>query len=819
MIKPLRILLLPALFVATLALTGCKTSEEKAEDYYQSGLALLAKGDEDRAMVEFRNVFQYNGFHKEARKTYADVLVKEGKIDEAYSQYLRLIEQYPDTVEVRQTLAELAVDRSDWAEVERHGRAALALTPDAPGLQPIKLVLDYRDATTKLDEAARTKVASEATALLKTQPDSMILRRIVIDRLVSGPDPQQALPVIEVALEQMPQRLDMQMLKLGLLAKSGDIAASGVQLKQMVTLFPDNAEIRTALISWYMVQKDFAGAEAFLRKLAGDPTGSVEGHMALVQFLQATQGTDAVKAELAKLLAANTGSANADIYGALRAMLDFDAGQKDQAVATIEAIVAKAAPSDQTRKIKSMLAQMLDNLKQRDKAQVLVGEVLTEDPGNIPALKLRAAWAIEADRPGDAIVDLRAALNQNPRDAQVLTLMSAAYERDGSMDLAGERLAAAVEATATAAPESLRYAQFLLRQNRPQVAETVLTDARRANPGNTDVLRALAEFYIGQSQWDRALEATNAFAATPLSADGKTAVTRLRAAVLAGQNRLDDSLNMLEEGMSADNTNATVLAVVSTQIRAGKTTEARSYLDKALLKAPKDPTLRLLSGSIDALLGKPELAETTWRQLIAEDAHAEAPVRLLYGLLMASARAPEATAVLDTALQAQPSSTTLRWMKAGELERAGKTEDAIKVYEALYAENSNNTVVANNLASLIASNHDDTASLARAETIARRLRDEKVPAFQETYGWIAFRNGNLDEALQHLEPAAKALSEDALTQIHLGLLYEKLNRPADAIRQFELALKLAETTPTLPQLQLARDALTRLKALEPTPAP
>ena len=175
--------------------------------------------------------------------------------------------------------------------------------------------------------------------------------------------------------------------------------------------------------------------------------------------------------------------------------------------------------------------------------------------------------------------------------------------------------------------------------------------------------------------------------------------------------------------------------------------------------------------------------------------------------------------MLDTALLAQPSSATLRWTKAGELERAGKVEDAIKVYEALYAENSNNTVVANNLASLIASNHDDTASLARAETIARRLRNEPVPAFQETYGWIAFRNGNLDEALQHLEPAAKALSEDALTQIHLGLLYEKLNRPADAIRQFELALKLAETTATLPQLQQARDALTRLKALKPTPAP
>ena len=67
MTNSLRNLLLPLMIVGTLTLSGCKSSDEKAEDYYQSGLALLASGDEERAMVEFRNVFKYNGFHKEAR--------------------------------------------------------------------------------------------------------------------------------------------------------------------------------------------------------------------------------------------------------------------------------------------------------------------------------------------------------------------------------------------------------------------------------------------------------------------------------------------------------------------------------------------------------------------------------------------------------------------------------------------------------------------------------------------------------------------------------------------------------------------------------
>ena len=81
---------------------------------------------------------------------------------------------------------------------------------------------------------------------------------------------------------------------------------------------------------------------------------------------------------------------------------------------------------------------------------------------------------------------------------------------------------------------------------------------------------------------------------------------------------------------------------------------------------------------------------------------------------------------------------------------------AITIYEALYARNSNTPLLANNLASLLVNNRDDAASLARAELIARRLRGTDVPAFQDTYGWIAHRLGNHDEALHYLKPAAAA---------------------------------------------------------------
>ena len=808
---------LPAVFalLATLALSGCESAEEKAERYYQSGMELLAAGDDVRALVEFRNVFEYNGFHKEARKAYADTVLKQGNVKEAYGQYLRLIEQYPDTPEVRLILAELAISRSDWAEAERHGNEAIRLAPDAPGVRAVAVALGYRKAVLDRDETARAAMAEEARAVLAETPDSRIALRILIDQLASSSNPAEALPEIDRALALEPDAMDLYGAKMRILAQTNDVAGAGVLLKTMVERFPDNIEARTALIGWYMSQGDTDGAEGFLRQLAGDPNGPVEGHVAVVQLLQATRGAEAAQAELDRLIAANDGTANADLYRALDATFDFEAGKRDEAIAAMETVLKAAAPGDQARRIKIMLAKMLEATGNNVGARARIEEVLAEDASNVEALKMRAGWLIEEDRPGEAIVDLRAALGQAPRDASILTLMAAAHERDGSLDLAGERLALAVEVSGAAPAESLRYAQFLLRQGRVQAADTVLTDARRVTPGHVGVLAMLADIALNAQDWPRAQEIAETLTkiATP---EAETAAKTLQAALLLGQNRTEDGLAFLEEqvGNGSDDL-AAIRMILQTHIRSGKPEEARTYLEGELAKRPDDPRLRLLSAGLHALMGEVPQAEALFRALIAEDPTAELPARLLYGLLRSNDRAKEATEVLTAALVSQPDAATLRWMQAGELEQAGDIDGAIAVYEAMYALDSGNIIIANNLASLITTHRDDPDSLARATTIARRLKGTDVPAFQDTYGWIAHRNGNHDEALTYLEPAAAGLPNDPIAQFHLGMTYLALGRTEDARRLLTGALELAGDSPQ-PQFEAARQELAKLP---PAPSP
>ena len=147
---------------------------------------------------------------------------------------------------------------------------------------------------------------------------------------------------------------------------------------------------------------------------------------------------------------------------------------------------------------------MLAETGQAAESAALVEKVLAEDRTHVGALKLRARAAIAADRPDAAIQDMRTALTAAPRDPEVMTIMAFAHERDGDRGLMGERLALAVEASNRAPTESLRYANFLMQEDRPGPAEGVVTDALRRDPENRELLDMLGRIHLARKDWARA---------------------------------------------------------------------------------------------------------------------------------------------------------------------------------------------------------------------------------------------------------------------------------------------------------------------------
>src|SRR5690606_1522407 len=143
------------------------------------------------------------------------------------------------------------------------------------------------------------------------------------------------------------------------------------------------------------------------------------------------------------------------------------------------------------------------------------------------------------------------ALSQSPRDAEILTLMAQAHERDGDIDLMGERLALAVQVTGSAAPEAIRYARFLMAQGRDASALTVLNHARRPAPANVDLLLFLADLYLQAGEWAQARPIAETLRQIG-TAQTRQAATELQAHILQGQNRKEDSLAILEAQIGED---------------------------------------------------------------------------------------------------------------------------------------------------------------------------------------------------------------------------------------------------------------------------
>jgi tetratricopeptide (TPR) repeat protein len=808
MVRPFR--LLPLCAVALIALAGCESDEDQAERHFQSALELVAAGDIDRAMVAFSNVFRHDGFHREARETYAALLVDLGDTGQATSQYLRLVEQYPDSPDARRTLAELAIARADWQEAERHGRAALDLTPEDPAVRAIGIALDYRTAIVDRDDTARAAAAARAEELRAQLPDNAVIRQVVIDSRMVRDDLTGALEEVERALAADGEDFDMHRLKLNLLARLDDGDGVGLQLREMFARFPEREDVRATLIDWYLARGDTAGAEGFLRELAGEATADPQAHAAVVQFLGSTQGVEAARDELARLIAAAAGHPNADAYRTMLAEIDFAQGEAAEAIAALEAVLAEAEPGEQTRRIRVTLARMLEAMGEDDAALAQVETVLAEDATHVEALRLRAAQAIRRDRPEAAILDLRTALGQEPRDAGLLTLMAQAHERNGARELAGEMLSRAVEVSNRAPAESLRYARFLQRAGRMAAAEGILADALQGAPGNVRLLEAMADLHLANRDWTRARESIQTLRALGTPA-ALAAAEQIEAALLVGEGSLDEGIALLEDMVERSDGDVTVTAaaVMQGHLRAGRPEAARAYIDDLLAERSSEPLLRMLSAGLHAAMNEVSEAEALLRAVMADTPTLEAAPQMLYGLLTATGRPEDALAVLDAALAQQPDSDTLLSLKAENRLRANDYEAAIEIYDRLYARNPDNVALANNLASLLTSFRSDPESLARGHSIARRLRGIPVPAFQDTYGWIEYRRGNYAEALTHLEPAATALPGDPLIQFHLGMTYAALERTDEAIEHLTLALDLAGDSP-LPQFAEARTRLSEL---------
>ncbi len=804
--------------VALFGLSACENSKDKAARHLASALELAEKGDGDRALVEFRNVFKLDPENVEARREFADFLLARGDLAGAYGQYLAVTERKPDDQEALRAAASLAARIGNWPEAARQAKALLALVPDDPEMKAVEIAAAYAEAASKGDSAARKAQAEAARALLASRPEDLLLNRLAIDDLAQAQDFPGALAALDKALKLFPEEKALYALRVSLLAAQEDKPGVEAALKDMATRF-DDPSVDQALLRWYVGNGQIDQAEAWLRTGTAEPgDAGLQARMQMILFLKQFRSPEAALAEIDATLplvpvATTEGEGGGEepviTQGGLqmlRASIQFDQGEREAAITAMKAILEGAAPSEEARMVKVTLARMLVTMGDLVQPRALVEEVLAEDGGDVEALKLKSAWLVDEDKTDEAIALLRSALESAPRDAQTMALLAEAYGRSGSRDLQADMLAQSVEASGKAPTETLRYANFLTGDQKFLPAESLLVDALRLAPENLDLLAALGDLYLRMQDWPRAegvARRLEELAADPANTQARAMAERLRPAILAGRQDVAGAVSYLEALAGSGDQRAEV-AVISAYLSQGKTAEAKVKAEALLARDPKDASARFVMAAVKGATGDGAGAVADYRALLSEDAKRPDLWVALIRQTVQNEGQLKAEPLIDEALQALPEQGDLLLMKANMLELRQDIDGAIAIYDKLYALNSGNLVVANNLASLISSYKTDQPSLDRAWTVARRLNGTQVPAFADTYGWLAHLRGQTAEALPYMELAAKGLEQDPLVQFHMAEVLKASGKPEEAKAYYAKVLTLVPETDTRAFVATAR---------------
>lgn len=792
------------LALAAFGLAACDSGEERAQGHYESGMALLEKGEPEKAQLEFRNAVKLDPSHSEARYELGLFLKSRNDIRGALNQFRSAAELDPKQYPARLEIAEIMLVANQLDEAERYVMAAYALNPEDPRVLGIKASVDYK-------RGKRVEAVKAARAVIDKIPENITTRLVLVADRIDSDDPAGALALLDEGLALNEGDLSLNVVRLGVLEKLEKTDEIGPQLEQLVKHFPRTDQFREALARWYVYKNLYDKAEEQYRAIADNNPRDYQRALDVARFVNALHGPAKAREELVRLASGDNPLIEFELA---IATLDLREGDEAAAVTRLDRLITERTGADQN---KARLERAKLNIKHEEfaAADVLLNAVIATDTKNAKALQLRASRHLASDDNDAAIRDLRAALDVAPKDIDLMLTLAAAYDRNGQRELALDRLAQAMQESDFDLPITLRYAEALIRAQKPDVAESVMNDALKKRGESRDLLVALAQLKLRKQAWTDAEQIARRLKVI----DPKDSVAdRLLAAAALGQRKFSESADILEgvvdEGDDAGDGSSGVIALVRALLAGGDVDRAHTYLTNRLETHPDDVTALVLRASILSGQGDMEAAEVDLLKAIDIEPGNAAAYASLARIYNSMGKEAQVTETLQKGLTLNDKDVSLRLTQAMQLEYEGKFDDAIEVYEDLYKQRPSSTVVANNFASLLADHRaSDPEQLERAFNIAKRFRGSDQPYLTDTYAWLLHLTGSTEEALPLLRRAAEQLPTNPLVQYHLGVALAATGEYSQARNRIGRALTLADQV-NFSHVDRAKEVLARIEALE-----
>jgi len=762
-------------------LAGCGSPEQKAQDLYEKGMALIAKNDDLNARVALLTSAKYKSDRIEVWKALAGI-DERTKSSSLFVDLRRIVELDPNDFDARLKLAKIMITGGAAEPAIKILDAANEGDKPNAALHAVRALALVRTN----DSAGAIREAQRAYDIDPTNVDALTL--LASKRFADG-DSGGAIKMLNAipAQAQDADRLRATRLRVDILVRKGDLAEAEKLVRQLVADYPQDTSYRIQLIQILTAERKFDDAEKELRtRVAASPSDS-QPELDLVRFLNTFKGADKARAELESRI-----KAGGDTFDYRFALSEFDfvGNRRDDAISQLQKLASEIDNADRKLKAQVRLAEMLAAKGDRAAAEPLVSQVLAKDRRNSGALRLRAALSLDKGQTDSAIADLREALNDQPKSPELLLALALAYEQGGKPELADRQYADALKNSNLNPEAALRYVAFLQRRNDAARAEDILAEVVARYPGNLQALSSLAQVKLSRQNWDGALAVAQTIASNK---DGRVVSDQIKAAAFAGQQRIAESIAALEDAHKAGpEAIQPAVALASAYVRADRAADAAALLQEMNKRYPDNAELLVILGQAKLAQKKDRDAVASFQEAIKQKPKDPSGYNALSEYYVRIKDYGTADSVLQGGLKENPGNMSLRISSASLQILKNDYAAAISQYEEILKDQprAQSLVVINNLASLLLDTRTDKESLDRAVALAETLKAANVPQFQDTVGWARFKQGDVKSAIAILEPAAAKSPNLSAVHYHLGLAYAADGQAQKAKQELETADKL-----------------------------
>jgi tetratricopeptide (TPR) repeat protein len=738
------------LVAVALAFSSCVSSPEaKSAQFIEKGKKLMNQKDAPRAILAFLNAVQATPKNAEAYYQLGLAHLATGDLRKGVASIRRALELNPKHEAAQLRLAELMTHTSD---------------------QDI-----LHEAQVRL------------MTLLQSSPNNTdALHALALTELKLG-EPQDAEQHLEQAISLAPQELILAVTLADAKVQEKDFKAAEDILKNACANNSKAADCSVILGRLYWIEKKPSDAEQQFRKALGMDANHAAALLNL-GTLENALGRKQEAEEMFKRLSALPDHA----FDSYHAIFLFQEGRREEAVKEFEALFQKNPDNREARTRLVAAYQAVDRLPD---ARKILNDALKKNPKDLDALLQRGETLIADRKYAEAEADLNRVVMLKADSPDIHYALSRLYRARGAEMRRRQELNEVLRLNPAQLQVRLELAAALIQEKSGAAALAILDNA----PGEQKKLLILVEL----RNW--ALLSTNRLAEARKGVD--LGLAAVRSPDLLAQDgylkiaekRYDAARESLKEGMSKNPEDVRLLRFLMASYSAQNRIPAGVQAVQAYAaEHPKSGAIQYFLGNLLLQTGAQDQARQAFA---AAKALNYAPADLsLAQVDLVKANWKDAQQQLNTILSSGGEDPKAReWLGMVEASQ-GSSAAAIADFRKVLENQPDNAIALNNLAFLLAEEGQAREARKYAEKAVELAPNN--PDFEDTLGWVLYREGLFDGAVTHLQ-SAFSKSGDARQQYHLAAAYFKKGDSAHGHATLTAAMR---KNPNLPEAQLAQQA-------------